>query len=136
MTKVFNTYANRAAYSFSFAVIFVTAFKLISGNAICNLLFFIELLGLIVCIELIDYILSKFQFKSRILYLTVEFCMMYVFFFIFSYLGQWFTFSLLSQSIFSCVFFLFFLLIHLYDHIILQNEATRINSKLKKRKLN
>lgn len=111
MTKVFTTYANRAAYSFSFTVIFVAAFKLIIGNASCNSLFFIELLGLIVCIELIDYNLSKFQFKSRILYLAVEFCMMYAFFLFFHIWdnGLHFLYYLKAYShvFFPCSFCLF-----------------------------
>jgi hypothetical protein len=100
-----------------------------------NCVFLLELLGLVISLEIIDYLLSRMEFRSKILYYCVEFLLMYLCFLAFSYLGRWFGFSAAHLLTFSGMLTGLFLLLHLYDYLLLRTEADSINQNLlKKRK--
>ena len=135
MNKVWNTYISRVALTFTLAVIFTVLFNLINGNTQGDYVFLLELLGFITFIEIIDYLLTKFSFKSRVAYLSLEFTTMYICFLVFSFWGHWFNFTGVGIILFSFIFLILFLLVHLYYYFALKSEAETINNKLIKRRL-
>ena len=135
MNKVWNTYISRVALTFTLAVLFTVLFNLINGNTQGDYIFLLELFGFITFIEILDYLLTKFSFKSRLAYLSLEFTTMYIFFFAFSFWGHWFNFTGMGLILFSFIFLILFLLVHLYYYFALKSEAETINNKLIKRRL-
>lgn len=135
MNKIWNTLLFRATLSFTLAVIFSALYNLATGHPQGDYLFLLEIFGLIVCLEIIDYALSYVPFHSRIIYLCTEFTLMYVCFLIFSFWGHWFGFSPTKLILFSSTFLVMFLLLHVYYHFLLKTEAIDINNNLIKRKM-
>ena len=135
MNKMWNVYLSRVAAAFTAAFVFTALFNLIQGNVQGDYIFLLELLGLIVVIEIIDYVMAKFQFKSQAMYFTSVFTVMYLCFLAFSYFGNWFRFTISHFFLFSLVFVILFWLLHLYYRFALESDATEINNKLKKRNL-
>ncbi len=135
MNKIWNTLLFRATLSFTLAVIFSALYNLATGHPQGDYLFLLEIFGLIVCLEIIDYALSYVPFHSRIIYLCTEFALMYVCFLLFSLLGHWFGFTFIKLIMFSSTFLIMFLLLHVYCHFLLKTEAIDINNNLIKRKM-
>jgi hypothetical protein len=135
MNKIWNTLISRAALSFMSAVIFSALYNIATGHPQGDNIFLLEMFGLIVCLEIIDYALSNVPLHSRALYLCTEFAMMYVCFLIFSFSGHWFGFTPTRLILFSSIFLVLFLLLHVYDHFLLRTEANDMNNHLVKRKI-
>lgn len=130
MNKIWHTHLFRATLSFTLAVIFSALYNLTTSHSHGDYLFFLELFGLIVCLEIIDYALGYIPFSSRIIYLFTEFGLMYICFLLFSLLGHWFGFTFIKVLFFSITFLAIFLLLHLYDHFLLKTQASEINDHL------
>ena len=135
MNKMWNVYISRAAVAFTTVLIFTALFNLVQGNTRGDYIFLLELLGFIAVIEMIDYVMAKFQFKSQAMYFVFVFTLMYLCFLAFSYFGDWFRFTIGHFFLFSLVFVILFWLLHLYYRLALKSDATEINNKLKKRSL-
>nr|WP_319487750.1 DUF3021 family protein [uncultured Caproiciproducens sp.] len=133
MNKMWNVYLSRAAAAFTASFVFTALFNMMQGNMQGNYIFSLELLGFIVVIEIIDYVMAKFQFKSQAIYFISVFTLMYLCFLAFSYFGNWFRFTIGHFFLFSLVFVILFLLLHLYYRLALKSDAANINNKLKKR---
>lgn len=134
MQKTWNILFFRAVLSYMSAVVLLSVIFLADGISMISCVFLLELPGLVIALEIIDYLLSKIDFRFRIAYLCAEFFLMYLCFLAFAYLGKWFGFSLIHLIMFSGIFFGLFLLLHLYDYLLLRTEADTINQKLLKRK--
>lgn len=134
MNKTWNNLVSRATLTFTLAAVFTALYNLTADHPQGNYLFLIELLGFIVCLEVIDYALSYVPFPTRIIYLCAESALMYICFLIFGFFGHWFGFTTKNLVIFTITFLVMFLLLHKYDHFLLKSEATDINNKLDKRK--
>lgn len=132
MQKNWNTLFFRAVLSYTSVVVLLSIIFLSHGAFLISCVFLLELLGLVISLEIIDYLLSKIEFRSRILYLCIEFSLMYLCFLAFSYLAKWFGFSIAHLLLSSGMFAGLFLLLHLYDYILLRTEADSINQKLLK----
>ncbi len=135
MNKLCNALVFRATLSFTLAVIFLALYNLATGQLQGDYLLLIEILGLTMCLEIIDYAVGYVSFHSRIIYLCAEFTLMYICFLLFSFLGHWFGFTFVNLIIFSGLFLVIFLLQHLYDHFLLKTEASEINNCLIKKKM-
>ena len=135
MNKVWNTYISRVTLTFTLSVLFTVIFNLINRNTQGDYIFLLKLFGFIAFIEIIDYLLTKFSFKSRLAYLSLEFTTMYFCFLVFSFWGHWFNFTGVGIILFSFIFLILFLLVHLYYYFALKSEAETINNKLIKRRL-
>jgi len=135
VNRLQNTLLFRATLSFTLAVIFSALYNLATGHPQGDYLFLLEIFGLIVFLEIIDYALSYVPFHSKIIYLCAEFTLMYVCFLVFSFLGHWFGFTFRKLILFSCIFLVMFLLIHVYNHFLLNTEAIDINNHLTKKKM-
>ena len=125
-----NVFVSRAALSFTVVVVFSACFNLVGGNSQGNYQFILEMFGLAICLGLIDTLVSRIEFHSKLLYICFEFSLMYVCFLIFAFLGHWFGFVLKNLLLFSAAFLLFYLLLHFYDYVVLQAKAREINNKL------
>ncbi|MBC3798132.1 DUF3021 family protein [Acetobacterium tundrae] len=135
MNKLQHTLVSRATLSFTLAVVFSALYNLSTNHLQCDYLFLLEILGLIVCLELIDYVFNHISFNSRILYLCTEYALMYVCFLIFSFIGHWFSFTSTNLIFFSSIFVIFFDLLHFYSYCLLKTEANNINNHLLKKKI-
>lgn len=135
MNKRWNVYISRAAVAFTTVLIFTALFNLVQGNVQGDYIFPLELLGFIAVIEIIDYVMAKFQFKFQATYFASIFILMYLCFLAFSYFGNWFRFTIGHFFLFSMVFVILFWLLHLYYRFALKSDAADINNKLKKRSL-
>lgn len=133
MQKNWNTLFFRAVYSYTSAVILLSVTFLFIGKDSIRCIFLLELLGLIVSLEGIDYFISKIEFHLRIAYLSAEFLLMYLCFLAFSYFGTWFGFRMEYIILFSGIFVVLFLLLHLYEYVFRRMEANKMNQNLKKR---
>ncbi len=132
MSKL-NHFITRLALTFSVAVVFSACFNLVNGNSAGDYAFILELLGLALGLGLIDTLSGRIEFHSRLAYICFELLLMYSVFLAFAYLGSWFGFTFVNILLFSAVFLLFYLLLHLYDYAVLRAKAKEINSGLNKR---
>lgn len=135
MNRIWNTLVFRASLSFTLAVIFSALYNLATGNTQGDYLFLLEIFGLIVFLEIIDYALTYVPFRSKVIYLCSEFSIMYICFLIFSFVGHWFGFSPAKLIFFSIVFLIMFLFMHIYHHFLIKTETRDINNHLIKRKI-
>lgn len=135
MKKEWNVYICRAALTFTAATIFTAVFNILNGNMQGDYGFLLELFGFIAILGVIEFILSKFRFRSRARYLAAEFITMYSCYLVFSYFGYWFRFTPGHILLFSFIFVMLFWLLHLYYYFTLRKEADDINGKLEKRNL-
>ncbi len=135
MNKPWNTLVFRATLSFTLAVIFLALYNLATGQQQGDYLLLLEILGLTMCLEFIDYAVGYIPFHSRIIYLCAEFTLMYICFLLFSLIGHWFGFTFVNLIIFSSLFLVIFSFQHIYDHFLLKTEAIEINNYLLKKKM-
>ncbi len=135
MNKPWNTLVFRATLSFTLAVIFLSLYNLATGQPQCDYLLLLEIFGLTMCLEIIDYAVGYVPIHSRIIYLCVEFTLMYFCFLLFSILGHWFGLTFVNLILFSSLFLVIFSFQHMYDHFLLKTEAIEINNYLIKKKM-
>lgn len=135
MNKLWNTLVFRATLSFTLAVIFLALYNLATGQTQGDYLLLLEIFGLTMCLEIIDYAMGYVPFHSRIIYLCAEFTLMYICFLLFSLLGHWFSLTFVNLIIFSSLFLVIFSFQHIYDHFLLKTEIIEINNYLIKKKM-
>lgn len=133
MQKNWSTLVFRAVLSYTSAVILLSVTFLFLGTDSIRCMFLLELLGLIVSLEGVDYFIGKIEFRHRIAYLSAEFLLMYLCFLAFSYFGTWFGFRMNHIILFSGIFVALFSLLHLYEYVFRRMEANKMNQNLQKR---
>ncbi|MFA9466686.1 MAG: hypothetical protein ACERKN_20685 [Velocimicrobium sp.] len=135
MNTLWNTLVFRATLSFTLAVIFLALYNLATGQPQGDYLLLLEIFGLTMCLEIIDYAVDYVPFHSRSTYLCAEFTLMYICFLLFSLLGHWFSLTFVNLIIFSSLFLVIFSFQHIYDHFLLKKEAIEINNYLINKKM-
>ncbi len=133
MNRLLNTYVARGTLTFTAAVVLVAGFNLANGQIGIEYSFLLEILGFLVCLEILDFAFSKTDFHSRVLYLAVEFAAMYLCYLAFAWFGHWFGFSPDKFALGTAAFVVLFAAVHLYYHFELKWESREINRRLKKK---
>lgn len=128
-----NTYIARGTLTFTAAVVLIAGLNLASGRTTIEYSFLLEIMGFLVCLEILDFAFSKADFRSRVLYLAGEFAAMYLCYLTFAWFGHWFGFSPDKFALGTAAFVVLFAAVHLYYHFELQWESREINSRLKKK---
>lgn len=132
MRQLFRIYIPSAAIIYTLTMLVVAIVNLILGCPHQSNWFAVELMGFIIGSEVIDAVLSKIPFKTRIGYLIADYIAMYALLLIIAYFGFWFHFDAWHLILSTVLFALFSWLLHRYYGIALKIEADEINQKLKK----
>lgn len=134
MKNNWSTFFFRAVFSYTLSVVLLSITLLFIKIDSIQCTFLLQLLFFVFSIEGVDYLISGVEFRYRIVYLSMEFILMYLCFLMFSYFGKWFVFVKSNVILFSCEFFIIFLFLHLYEYFRSQMEANDINQNLERRK--
>lgn len=134
MERFKNTYLPSTAFAFTAVMLCVCVLNLIEGYEYQNNWRILEVFGYIVVMELVDVLLSRIEFKHYLTYFLTEGVAGYgLFFGLFGYVGNWFSYTPKRMMQVTLIYILIFAALHYYFYRRAQSRADEINEMLKDR---
>jgi len=132
MKKFRKVYLPSLAITFMLASLISAIFNIQAGNNQNGYFTFIfQLLGYLICIEIIDYLLSKVNFKNYITYFITGGVIYYAIFMGCGYIFHWFGFQITNIIYMTMMFVAVCGFIQYHFYRLFQQEAKEINEILR-----
>ncbi len=125
------------AITFMLSILISVAWNIILGAGVNDyFMFIIQLIVFLILIQIIDYFISKINFKNYLGYFTAANSIYYIVFLSFGYVFHWFGFRVSNIIMNTISFLIVTSFIHYHFHRLFAMEAEEINRLIDNRKTN
>ncbi len=130
MKQILKIYIPSACITFTMTVIFTCILNLFQGYTAMNNTWFLQLLGFILVIDVIDFAFGYVNFKSYRVYFITELILTYAVMLLFGYFGYWFVFTAQKILTVTVLFLVIYSCIQSYFRRMSHMQADEINKLL------
>lgn len=125
------------AITFTLSILISTGWNLILGETKNDyFMFIIQLLTFLILVQIVDYFISKVNFKNYKSYFVTANIIYFIVFMFFGYVFHWFGFRLRNIITNTITFLIITTFIHYHFHRLFVLEAEEINKLIEKRNFN
>lgn len=130
MNKIMKFYLPGTCIVFTLAMLSSMVINVLYGGFNEGHVYMLQILGMIILFEVIDYFVSQFNFKTYRAYFITEYLIMLVLYLGLGKVFHWFSFTLSNIIVVTIAFTLISISIFSYFRYMSRKEADRINQLL------